>query len=211
MRVNRAWWAMVRDWWPVPAFLVPIVVVQAVWTGGYDVEGHAAGHLSSATAVFPMAFMAATLLWALPADGRRDPALWLLLAAALAGTVVVLAGNLRVVDALAGDQWSDGDAGRLEATGPGLESGHDLAAQGAYLAVAATMLLAGLLWRRRLASPRAAAGAAFLSLLVPPWIAPGFGIVVLVVAAGAARARRLSRARSSAGPATPAPAGATTR
>ena len=57
---------LVRTWWPVAAFLLPVLVVQAVWSARYDLAGHAADHLQSATPVFPMVFLSAVLLWALP-------------------------------------------------------------------------------------------------------------------------------------------------
>jgi hypothetical protein len=180
---------LMRNWWPVAAFLAPVLVAQAIWQAQYDVSGHAAGHLSSATAVFPMVFVSAVLLWALPGRARRDPLLWLLLITAVAGCLVVLAGNVRVVDAIGGETWSDEQASLLGATRQGFESGHDLAQQGALGAVVATVLAAGLLWRRRLTSAKVAAGAAVLSVIFPYWMAPGFGIVVLVVAAVVARAR----------------------
>ena len=116
-----------RTWWPVAAFLVPVLVVQAVWSSRYDVAGHAADHLQSATPVFPMAFLSAVLLWALPGRGRRDLLLWLLLAAAIASCLVVLAGNVRVIDAIGGATWNDAQASQLGPTRPGFESGHDLA------------------------------------------------------------------------------------
>jgi hypothetical protein len=96
---------VIRSWWPVAAFLVPVLVVQTVWSARYDVAGHAADHLQSATPVFPMAFLSAVLLWALPGRGRRDRVLWLLLAAAIASCLVVLAGNVRVIDAIGGVTW----------------------------------------------------------------------------------------------------------
>jgi hypothetical protein len=61
-----------RSWWPVAVFLLPVLVVQSVWSARYDVAGHAADHLQSATPVFPMDFLS-TVLWALPGRGRRDP------------------------------------------------------------------------------------------------------------------------------------------
>jgi hypothetical protein len=185
-----------RTWWPVAAFLLPVLVVQAVWSARYDLAGHAADHLQSATPVFPMAFLSAVLLWALPGRGRRDPLLWLLLAAAIASCLVVLAGNLRVIDAIGGATWSDTQASQLGPTRPGFESGHELAALGAWGAVVATMLVAGLLWRRGLASAKVAAAAAVVSLVFPYFIAPGAGVVVLVVSAAVARSRDLRLARS---------------
>jgi hypothetical protein len=110
---------LLRSWWPVAAFLLPVLVVQAVWSARYDLAGHAADHLQSATPVFPMAFLSAVLLWALPGRGRRDPLLWLLLALAIASCLVVLAGNLRVIDAIGGATWSDTQASQLGPTRPG--------------------------------------------------------------------------------------------
>jgi hypothetical protein len=142
-----------------------------------------------------MAFLCAVLLWALPGRGRRDPLLWVLLAAAIVSCLVVLAGNVRVIDAIGGATWSDTQASQLGPTRPGFESGHDLAALGAWGAVLATVLAAGLLWRRGLASAKLAAAAA-LSLVVPYFIAPGAGVVVLAVSAAVAHARDLRLARS---------------
>jgi hypothetical protein len=187
-----------RTWWPVAAFLVPVLVVQTVWSARYDVAGHAADHLQSATPVFPMVFLSAVLLWALPGRRRRDLLLWLLLGAAIVSCLVVLAGNVRVIEAIDGATWSDTQASQLGPTRPGFESGHDLAAFGAWGAVLATMLAAGLLWRRRLVSAKVAAAAVVVSLVVPYFIAPGAGMVVLAVSVAVARSRRdLRLARSS--------------
>jgi hypothetical protein len=186
----------IRHWWPVAAFLLPVLVVQTVWSARYDLAGHAADHLQSATPVFPMAFLSAVLLWALPGRGRRDPLLWLLLAVAIGSCLVVMAGNVRVIDAIGGATWSDTQASQLGPTRSGFESGHDLAQLGAWGAVLATMLVAGLLWLRRLASAKVAAAAAAVSLVVPYFIAPGAGVVVLAVSAAVARARDLRLARS---------------
>jgi hypothetical protein len=180
---------LVRSWWPVAAFLLPVLVVQTVWSARYDVAGHAADHLQSATPVFPMVFLSAVLLWALPRRGRRDPLLWLLIAAAIASCMVVMAGNVRVVDAIGGATWSDAQASQLGPTRPGFESGHDLAALGAWGAVLATMLAAGLLWLRTLASAKVAAAAAAVSLVFPHFIAPGAGMVILAISAAVARSR----------------------
>jgi hypothetical protein len=180
-----------RTWWPVAAFLLPVLVVQTVWSARYDVAGHAADHLQSATPVFPMAFLSAVLLWALPGRGRRDPLLWLLVAAALAGCLVVMVGNVRVIDAIGGATWNDTQASQLGPTRPGFESGHDLAELGAWGAVLATMLVAGLLWLRRLVSAKVAVAAAAVSLVFPHFIAPGAGMVVLAVAAALAHSRDL--------------------
>ena len=185
-----------RSWWPVAAFLLPVLVVQSVWSARYDVAGHAADHLQSATPVFPMVFLSAVLLWALPGRGRRDPLLWLLLAAAIVSCLVVMVGNVRVIDAIGGTTWSDTQASQLGPTRPGFESGHDLAELGAWGAVLATMLVAGLLWLRRLVSAKVAVAAAAVSLVFPHFIAPGAGMVVLVLSAAVARSRDLRLAGS---------------
>jgi hypothetical protein len=164
-----------------------VLVVQSVWSARYDVAGHAADHLQSATPVFPMVFLSAVLLWALPGRGRRDPLLWLLLAAAIVSCLVVMVGNVRVIDAIGGTTWSDTQASQLGPTRPGFESGHDLAELGAWGAVLATMLVAGLLWLRRLVSAKVAVAAAAVSLVFPHFIAPGAGMVVLVLSAAVAR------------------------
>jgi hypothetical protein len=122
--------------------------------------------------------------------------LWLLLAAAIASCLVVMAGNVRVIDAIGGATWSDAQASQLGPTRPGFESGHELAELGAWGAVLATMLAAGLLWLRRLVSAKVAAVAAVVSLVFPYFIAPGAGVVVLAVWVAAARARELRLTRS---------------
>ena len=185
-------------WWPVAAFLAPVLVAQTLWSARYDVTGHAANHLQSATPVFPMVFLCAVLVWALPGRGRRDLLLWLLLGAAIASCLLVLAGNVQVIDAIGRATWSDTQASQLGPARPGFASGHDLAARGAWGAVLATMLAAGLLWRRSLVSARVAAAAVAVSLAVPYFLAPGAGVVVLAASAAVARARRdLRLARSS--------------
>jgi hypothetical protein len=172
-----------RSWWPVAAFLLPVLVVQSVWSARYDVAGHAADHLQSATPVVPMVFLSAVLLW-------------LLLAAAIVSCLVVMVGNVRVIDAIGGTTWSDTQASQLGPTRPGFESGHDLAELGAWGAVLATVLVAGLLWLRRLVSAKVAVAAAAVSLVFPHFIAPGAGMVVLVLSAAVARSRDLRLAGS---------------
>jgi hypothetical protein len=196
---SLAGWAVLlfREWWPAVVFLVPVLLVQAVWSAQYEAAGHAAGHLESATAIFLMVFVSAVWVWVLPRRGQRDPLLWLLIAAALGSCLLVLVGNVQVVDAIGDDDWSDAQASALGPSRPGFESGHDLAMLGAGGAVLATMLIAGLLWRRGLVSGYVAAAAAALSLLFPYWIFPGFGILVLVISAVRARSRRLREARGN--------------
>jgi len=93
-----------------------------------------------------------------------------------------------VVDAIGGATWSDAQASQLGPTRPGFESGHDVAALGAWGAVLATILAAGL-WHRRSVSAKVAAAAATVSLVFPHFIAPGAGMVILAVPAAVARSR----------------------
>jgi hypothetical protein len=191
---------LVRAWWPVAAFLALVLVAQTIWSAQYSVAGHAVGHaadhLRSATPVFPVAFMSTVLLWALPRRGRGDLLLWLLLAATIASCLMVMAGNVRVINAIDGEIWNDAQASQLGPARPGFESGHDLAELGGWGAVVATMLIAGLLWLRGLVPAKIAAIAAAVSLLAPHFIAPGAGLVVLAVWAILARSRDLRVARS---------------
>jgi hypothetical protein len=67
--------------------------------------------------------------------------------------------------------------------------------------VAAIALIAAL-WRHGHLSARVAAGAVFLCVIVPPWIVPGAGVIVVTAACCVAfqrRARELERGRQWAG------------
>jgi hypothetical protein len=101
-----------------------------------------------------------------------------------------------VIDAIGGARWSDTQASQLGPPRAGFESGHDLAELGAWGAVLATMLVAGLLWLRRLVSAKVAVAAAAVSLVFPHFIAPGAGMVVLALSAAVARSRDLRLAGS---------------
>ena len=52
--------------------------------------------------------------------------------------------------------------------------------------------MAGVFWQRGHVSRNVAIGAALLSVVVPPWIVPGAGVIVLVVARCIAYARSWS-------------------
>jgi hypothetical protein len=183
-----------RKLWPVAVFVGAGIVGQTVWSAGFDVSGHAAGHLQSATAIFAMTAMLAIVAWAMPVTARRDPIVWVLIAVTIASCALVMVGNVRVVDAINGEVWTDAQADLLGADRPGFASGHALAERAALASVAGTVLLAAWLWRRKVVSPKTAAGAGLLSLVFPSFIAPGFGVVVLAVAGAVARWRRADTA-----------------
>jgi hypothetical protein len=161
--------------WPVPLILAASIVVQKTFfESRYDVSGHASGHLMSAGAPFFAGALIAILLWATPAARRQaDVAAGSL--AWFAATVLVMVGNLRVVD----DLLAAG-LGRAPTEGLPDVADHGLANAAPWLAVVAALALTGALWRRRHVSNRVAAAAVVLNVLFPPWIIPGAGVVVLV-------------------------------
>jgi hypothetical protein len=169
--------AVARRWWPVPVVLASSIVVQKLlFESRYEVSGHAAGHLSSATAPFGAFAFAAILLWTTP-TGRRQPDVLVACLAWLAATVLVLVGNVRVVDALV-----DAGLGRAPTEGLPDVADHGLANLAPWLAAVAAVAMAGVFWRRGHVSRRVAIGSALLSMVFPPWIIPGAGVLVLVVA-----------------------------
>ena len=114
----------------------------------YDLTGHAAEHLGSATALFGIAFLLGVVLWAVPSAVRRRPDLWLLAGVVLVGAIGVTAGNLRVIDAIGAEDWSFEEAEVLGPSRVGFAEGHTLAQWSALLVVAAVLALAVWLWWR---------------------------------------------------------------
>ena len=165
----------VRRWWPVPAFVAGAVLAQqVVLTSRYDVGGHAAEHLGSASAPFMAAAVLALLFWATP-SARRQLDLVLAAVTWFATTLLVLAGNLRVVDDLIGAGYSHTPTGAV----PDIAD-HALANSSVgYAVVAALMLVASFRWRRHIGN--VATGGAIMAMVFPPWIIPGAGVVVLTI------------------------------
>jgi hypothetical protein len=181
--------ALLRRWWPIPAILIVSLVVQkTLFESRYDVSGHAAGHLGSSTAIFFAVAIVLILLWVLDRDRLRPSILggcivW------LAGLVGVLVGNVRVVDAIGTNNWSFEEADLLGGARPGYDSGHDLAQVSSFVAVAGAWLLIASVWRAGAVSGRVAIVCAALSIVIPPWIFPGAGVVVLTFAVVRSRQR----------------------
>jgi type IV secretory pathway TrbD component len=179
----------------VAVIVISFVGIDAVMTAVVGAEGpHARGHLASANAALHLIPVLAVVLWALPPDRRKGPewttVLVLVVAVIVAGIAVDVAGNPRVVDAIGDSAWNDT---QVEALGPsrlGFESGHDLAGQGMWIIVAGAIALALVMIAVRAVRPLTGAASCALSLVFPPWIAPGFGIVVVTVAGLRARNRR---------------------
>jgi hypothetical protein len=171
----------VRRWLPVAMLVATAVVVQkVVLESRYDVSGHAAEHLAGATVPFAGFAIAAILLYATPR--ARSQALVLAASAMwLASTVLVLVGNIRVVDALVDAGMANTPTSQLVENSK-ISSAHDLANLAPWLGVVSALVLIGALWHHRHISNRVAIGAAVLSVVFPPWIFPGAGVLVVTIA-----------------------------
>ena len=183
---------LVRRWWLLPAALASSLVAQKVFFASrYDVSGHAAEHLSSASAPFAGFAFVAILLFVTP-RARHQPVVLVTSAAWLVSTVLVLVGNVRVIDALVRAGMGHTPTSQLVVDAK-IESAHHLANLAPWLGVLAALALTAALWRYHHVSGRVAIGAAVLNVIVPPWIIPGAGVLVLVVA----RSIAYHRARQS--------------
>lgn len=191
--------AHVRRWWPVVAMLLVAVVVQNAALGRYDVSGHANEHLGSASVPFLATALMGTLLYLTPGARRQVPVL-LGAAAWVAGTVVVAVGNVRVVDVLIATGHADTPTPALP-DNEAIEAAHGLANAAPWWTVAASLALIGALaWKRHLPA-RTAAAAAVLTVIFPPWIVPGFGVIIAVASRG--RAFHRAATRADPGPTSP--------
>lgn len=191
--------ARVRRWWPIPALIGASVAVQQVaFMSRYDVSGHAAEHLTSGSAPFFAFAMIATLLYLTPGARRQA---WVVVAclAWFVTTVFVLAGNLHVVNVLVDAGMADVPTSQIVVEGP-IEAAHGLADAAPWWGVAASLAMVVALWRGGHVSRRVALGAAVLSVLFPPWMIPGAGVLVLVVARAVAFERGHARENASGRP-----------
>jgi hypothetical protein len=173
--------AIVRRWWPIPVVVALSIVIQTVvYTGRYDVSGHAAEHLSSGSFVFFATAVAGVLLWTTPA-ARRSPFVLVGLATWLGAGVAIAIGNVRVVDALidAGQSTTSTD-GLVESSA--VNDSHWLANTAPLIAVAGAFAVVLGVYLVRAASARLAGVAAVLNVLIPYWIVPGFGVVLVAIA-----------------------------
>jgi hypothetical protein len=184
---------LVRRWWPVPAIIVTAIVVQTIALRGYTAQGHAAAHLSSAQVVFFGAAVVGIIMWSTPMS-RRQLDVLLACAAWLTALAGVAVGNLRVVDAIGNENWTDEQADALGEGLRGFESGHDFAQVSAFLAIAAAIVLAVVLLIRHYIGRGVLIGSIALSIVFPYWIIPGAGVIVLAVALCIARGKRLAAA-----------------
>jgi hypothetical protein len=185
--VNR----FVRAWWPIPAMFGSIIVIWIVWFGRYHAAGHAAGHLTSASGIFGLTFIIAVLVWAAPPQLRRGPILWVLAVATVASMVPATIGNLRVVNAIGVDNWTDNEASARGTARPGFTSGHELVERWVWPVIGFAVLLAGWFWYKHAVGRGVGITSILLSLIVPSWMIPGAGLIVLTVATVLRRSSRL--------------------
>jgi hypothetical protein len=173
--------SLLRTWWPLPVIVGSSLIVQKVFfESRYDVSGHAAEHLSSASAPFAAVVAVVILLYATP-PARRQPVVLLASVAWLLSNVLVLIGNVRVIDALVRAGAGNVPTSQLEKTAS-IASAHDLANLAPLLGVLTALVLTGTLWYYGHLSGRVAIGAAVVSVIFPPWIAAGAGVYVATVA-----------------------------
>lgn len=172
--------AIGRRWWPIPVAVgLSLLVQTAAYTGRYDVSGHAAEHLSSGSFVFLATVVAGLLLWTTPA-ARRSPFVLVGLAAWLGAGVAIAIGNVRVVDALIDAGQATTSTERLVESSAVSDS-HRLANTAPFIAVAGAFAVVLGVYLVRAVSVRLAGVAAVLNVLVPYWIVPGFGVVLVAI------------------------------
>jgi hypothetical protein len=173
-----------QQWWPVPALVATAVLAQRVLlTSRYDVGGHAAEHLATAAIPFIGAAVLAVLLWATPLAVRQVDVL-VCVVAWFGATIVVMIGNLRVVDDLVGAGYAQTPTGSVPDV-----ADHALANSSVWYGVAAAVLLVAAFRRRGHIGNRTTIGAVIASVIFPPWIIPGLGVVVLAIVRCVARGR----------------------
>jgi hypothetical protein len=177
---------VVRRWWPVPVALGLGVTAEGIVKGQYDVGGHAAEHLSSVGAPFMALAVITLILWATPAV-RSKPTVLVALAAWLATDVAIGLGNLRVVE----DLIAAGHAFTPTSSVPDVAD-HSLANAAIWWGVAAGILVVLAMRQQRQISNGVTAAAAILSVLFPPWIISGFGVVIVAVARCIAHGRSVA-------------------
>lgn len=188
-RVTRA----IHQWWPVPACVAVAVVAQKMLlTSRYHVGGHAAEHLGSAAAPFMAAAVLVILFWATP-GARRQLDVIAAAAAWFAMTMIVMMGNLRVIDDLV-----DAGYGFTPTSVVPDIADHRLANSSIWWAVAAGLLVvATFRWRGHIGN--VAAIGTVTAMLFPPWIIPGAGVVVLMIVRCVALATAVPQLNIAAG------------
>jgi hypothetical protein len=99
----------------------------------------------------------------------------------LGAGVAIAIGNVRVVDALIASGQANTPTDDL-VDSAALRDAHRLADWAPYLAVAGACIVVLGVYLVRSSSRRIAVVAAVLNVLIPPWILPGAGVVLLAIA-----------------------------
>ena len=167
---------IVRTWWPLPALIATALTAQQLLVSSrYDVGGHAAEHLTGASAPFMAAAVLSILVWTTPL-ARRQVDLLVIGGIWFATTLLVMLGNLRVVDDLVAAGYSSTPTGSVPDV-----ADHSLANSSAWYAAAAALVFVAAWRRRRHSGNRATIGAVVATVIIPPWIIPGAGVIVLAI------------------------------
>lgn len=167
---------IVRDWWPLLALVATALTAQQLLLSSrYDVGGHAAEHLTGASAPFMSAAILSILFWTTPL-ARRQVDLVVTGGVWFAATLLVMLGNLRVVDDLVAAGYSRTPTGSVPDV-----ADHSLANSSVWYAEVAALLLVAAWRRRRHIGNRATIGAVVATVIIPPWIIPGAGVIVLAI------------------------------
>jgi hypothetical protein len=175
---------VVRELWPVPALIAAALIAQHLLvTSRYDVGGHASGHLASASAPFMAAAILCILFWTTPL-ARHQADLLVIGGAWFATTLLVMVGNLRVVDDLVAAGYSHTPTGSVPDV-----ADHSLANSSVWYAAVAALVLVAAWGRRRHIGNRATIGAVVATVIIPPWIIPGAGVIVLAIGRVVQRSR----------------------
>jgi len=176
-----------RAWWPVPAIIAATLTAQQLLlTSQHDVGGHAAEHLAGASAPFMAAALLSIMFWATPRAPRQVDLL-VVSCVWFATTLLVMLGNLRVVDDLVAAGYSSTPTGSVPDV-----ADHSLANSSVWYAAAAALLLVAAWRRRRHVGNRATIVAVVTTVIIPPWIVPGAGVIVLAIVRLARRGRPAS-------------------
>jgi hypothetical protein len=187
--------SVTRNWWPIVLSLAVVIAAQAIIQSSVVANGaHASDHVQSATAPYSTFFLVTVIMWAAP-DARRRVDVWVVVGLLAVASLVVMLGNLQVVNAIAGDSWNDAQANALGPARPGFESGHSMVALGEMAMAATLVLLIVVLRVHEIIRSGPAIGATGLTLLA--LALPGLGpiaalaLLVLAVDVCAQRARRI--------------------
>ena len=171
----RGW----RGWWPFGLLAVGLVVAGlAGLLVPHEPSGHWSGHVGSG--LIAAGQLVALLVGGVLARRRLSPLLLLPLAAIAAGLILEVVGNLRVATSIWRTPYGDEEVARIGSSFAGFDAGHALAGQGDLLVVLGGIAFAVILGLTRRVGPGAAVAGVVLSVIPPPWILPGCGVVFLL-------------------------------